>query len=84
MWKYESLSHVQLCGIMDCNLPGFSVHGILQARILEWVATSFSQEIFLTQKLYLGLLHYWQIFFTVWATKAHNCHNLLFLLGDLL
>ena len=27
---------------MDCSLPGFSVHGILQARTLEWVATSFS------------------------------------------
>ena len=27
-----------LCNPMDCNLPGFSVHGILQARILEWVA----------------------------------------------
>ena len=29
---------------MDCSLPGFSVHGILQARILEWVAISFSRE----------------------------------------
>ena len=29
---------------MDCSLPGSSVHGILQARILEWVATSFSRE----------------------------------------
>ena len=28
---------------MDCNLPGSSVHGILQARILEWVATPFSK-----------------------------------------
>ena len=27
---------------MDCRLPGFSVQGILQARILEWVAISFS------------------------------------------
>ena len=27
-----------LCDPMDCNLPGSSVHGILQARILEWVA----------------------------------------------
>ena len=27
---------------MDCNLPGSSVHGILQARIQEWVAISFS------------------------------------------
>ena len=26
-----------LCNPMDCSLPGFSVHGILQARILEWV-----------------------------------------------
>ena len=25
---------------MDCSLPGFSVHGIFQARILEWVAIS--------------------------------------------
>ena len=28
---------------MDCSLPGFSVHGILQARVLEWVAISFSR-----------------------------------------
>ena len=27
-----------LCDPMDCSLPGFSVHGILQARTLEWVA----------------------------------------------
>ena len=27
-----------LCGPMDCSPPGSSVHGILQARILEWVA----------------------------------------------
>ena len=29
---------------MDLSLPGFSVHGILQARILEWVAIFFSRE----------------------------------------
>ena len=29
---------------MDCSLPGFSVHGIFQARILEWVAISFSRR----------------------------------------
>ena len=28
---------------MDCSLPGSSIHGSLQARILEWVATSFSR-----------------------------------------
>ena len=29
---------------MDCSLPGFSDHGIFQARVLEWVAISFSRE----------------------------------------
>ena len=29
-----------LCNPMDCSLPGYSVHGRLQARILEWVAIS--------------------------------------------
>ena len=36
----------QLCPIpidpMDCSLPGSSVHGIFQARVLEWVAIAFS------------------------------------------
>ena len=32
-----------LCDPMDCNPPGSSVHGILQARILEWVAIPFSR-----------------------------------------
>ena len=39
----QSLSHVRLCDPMDCSLPGSSVHGILQTRILEWVAVSFSR-----------------------------------------
>ena len=30
-----------LCDPMDCSLPGSSVHGIFQARVLEWVAVSF-------------------------------------------
>ena len=32
-----------LCYLMDCSSPGSSVHGILQARILEWAAISFSR-----------------------------------------
>ena len=32
-----------LCDAVDCSPPGFSVHGILQARILEWVATPSSR-----------------------------------------
>ena len=34
-----------LCDSMDCSLPGSSVHGILHARILEWVATASSREL---------------------------------------
>ena len=32
-----------LCDRMDCSLPGFSVHGIFQTKVLEWVAISFSR-----------------------------------------
>ena len=40
----ESLSHVLLfCDPMGCSPPGSSVHGISQARILGWVAVSFSR-----------------------------------------
>ena len=38
------LSHVRLCHLMDCSPPNFSVHGILQARILEWVAMPSSRR----------------------------------------
>ena len=38
-------SLLTLCNPVDCSLPGSSVHGILQARILEWVAISFSRDL---------------------------------------
>ena len=38
-----TLSCPTLCDPVDCSLPSFSVHGILQARIMEWVAISFSR-----------------------------------------
>jgi len=42
----HALSHVRLfCDPMDCSPQGSSVHGILQARILEWVAISFSRDL---------------------------------------
>ena len=50
------------CDPVDCSLPGSSVHGILQARILEWAAI-FLQGIFPTQELNLGLLHCRQILY---------------------
>ena len=36
-------SYLTLCDPRDYSLPGSSVHGILQARILEWVTISFSR-----------------------------------------
>ena len=38
------------CDPMDHSLPGSSVHGILQARILEWVAISFSRRLHINKK----------------------------------
>ena len=35
--------YLTLCDPMDCNLPGSSVHGTLQARTLDWVAISYSK-----------------------------------------
>ena len=38
-------SCLTLCDPMDCSLPGSSIHGILQARILEWVAIPFPGDL---------------------------------------
>ena len=65
---WERVSCVWLCDPMDCSPPGFSVHGIFQARILEWVAIFFSRE--------PSQLRDWTPvfcisgrFFTIWATR---------------
>ena len=65
--KYEvfvTQLYLTLCNPMDCSLPGSSVHGISQARILEWVVI-LSQGIFPTQGSNLGLLHCRQIHYCV-------------------
>ena len=41
-----SQSCLTLCIPMDCSLPGSSIHGIFQARVLEWGAIAFSGSIF--------------------------------------
>jgi len=46
-----------LCNLMDCWLPGFSVHEDSPGKNTEWVAVSSSRGIFLTQGLNPGLLH---------------------------
>ena len=53
--KVKSFSHAGLCNTIDCSLPGSSVHGIYQARILG--LPFLLQEIFPTKGLNLGLLH---------------------------
>ena len=34
-----------LCDPMDCSLPGSSIHGIFQARVLEWGAIAFTESL---------------------------------------
>ena len=54
---------------MNCSLPGSSAHGVFQARMLEWVATSFSRGY--SQPRDWTLVSYITgRFFTVWATKG--------------
>ena len=48
---------INSCNPVDCSQPGFSVYGILQASILEWVAMPSSRGIFPTQGWNPGLLH---------------------------
>ena len=43
-----------LCDPMDCSLPGSSVHGIFQARVLEWVAIAFSIYLCSVSQLLFG------------------------------
>ena len=54
---------------MDCSLPGSSIHGILQARILEWVAISLSRGSSQPRDQTLVFRTSGR-FFTIWATKA--------------
>ena len=69
--EYRSLKKVlvtqsclTLCDPMDCSLPGSSVHGILQGRIVEWVAIVFSRGSSWPRDLT------WVFCITVWATSS--------------
>ena len=64
-------SYPTLCDPMDCGLPGSSVHGILQARILEWIAIPFSRGSFWPRDLtWVSCIAGRS--FTIWATgKSH-------------
>ena len=53
---------------MDCNLPASSVHGILQARMLEWVAISFSRGSFQPRDQ-TQVPRITGRFYAIWATR---------------
>ena len=57
-----------LCDPMACSPPGSSVHGILQARMLEWVVILFSRVSFQPRDG-TQVSHIAGKFFTVWATR---------------
>ena len=57
LWKWSCSFVSDSCDHMDCSLPGSFIHGIFQARVLEWVAISFSRGSFPTQGLNPGLPH---------------------------
>jgi len=66
--EVKSLSLVWLCNPMDCSPPGSSIHGIFQARVLEWVVISFSRGSSWprdqTQVSHIAGRH-----FTIWSTR---------------
>ena len=66
--EWKSLSHVWLCNSMDYSPLGSSVHRILQARILEWVAIPFSRgSSWPRDQTSISCIV--GRFFTIWATR---------------
>ena len=72
---------------MVCSPPGSSIHGILQARILEWVGIPFSRGPSWTKDQTWGLLHFRQILYYLSRREApkvympgFKCHIILILL----
>ena len=68
-------SCLTLCDLMDCSLPGSSVHGILQARIPKWLAVPFYRGS--SQPRYrIQVSNIAGGFFTIWATReASSSHQ---------
>ena len=71
-------SCVRLCvTLWTVDPPGSFVHGILQPRILEWVAIPLSKGIFLTQGSNPGLLHYRRILYCLSHQGSLDCQGSL-------
>ena len=62
-----------LCDPMDCSPPGSSIHGIIRARVLEWIVIPFSKASFWPRgRIWVSCITYG--FFTIWATREiHIC-----------
>ena len=76
IWKSESVSCSVMSNFlrpMDCSPPGSSVHGILQARILEWAAIPFSRGSSLGIKPGFSCIA--GRFFIIWTTKETQFNN---------
>ena len=75
-FKVKVKSCSTLCDSMDCSPPGSSIHGIFQARVLEWAAISFSRGSSQTRDWAQASC---TAGFTVWATrealKSFNPHD---------
>ena len=67
--KWSPQSCPTLCDPMDCSISGSSIHGIFQARVLEWVAIAFSEKKHL-------LLLYW-LCQTLWLCGSQQTVKIL-------
>ena len=63
-----------LCDPMDSSLPGSSVHGILQVKILEWVAIS-SSRASSQPRDWTEVSHIADRFFIIWASRGAQCSS---------
>ena len=68
MFVLVTKSYLTLCNSMDCSPPGSSIYGILQARILEWVAIPFFRG-FSWPRYQTWVSHTTGRFFMIWATR---------------
>ena len=74
-WSEVTQSCQTLCDPVDCSLPGSSLHGILQARVLEWVAISFSRGSSWPRDR-TPVSHIAGRHFNLWATREAPSHCL--------
>ena len=72
-WSEVAQSCLTLCDPMDCSLLGSSVHGIFQARVLEWVAISFSN----VRKVIWIITFWFRIYFqkVYWMSSTFSYSN---------